>query len=84
VRRYLAANVVADAGVDASHAAIVTDDRWHGLEGDEPADLLPVTVRRDTQLEKRASTVGQDRPHSDGVVDQRTEQRSRPRLAGTG
>ena len=36
-------------------AAIVPRDRWHRLEVDEPTDLLAITVRRGTQLEKRTT-----------------------------
>jgi mannose-6-phosphate isomerase-like protein (cupin superfamily) len=36
-------------------AAIVPCDRWHRLEVDEPTDLLAITVRRGTQLEKRTT-----------------------------
>jgi mannose-6-phosphate isomerase-like protein (cupin superfamily) len=43
-------------------AAIVPRDRWHRLEVDEPAELLAVTVRHGTQLEKRTTSYGQDCP----------------------
>jgi hypothetical protein len=33
--------------------SIVPRDRWHRLEADEPTDLLAVTVRHGTKLEKR-------------------------------
>jgi mannose-6-phosphate isomerase-like protein (cupin superfamily) len=36
-------------------AAIVPRDRWHRLEVDQPTDLLAITVRRGTQLEKRTT-----------------------------
>lgn len=39
-------------------AAIVPRDRWHRFEVNQPADLLAVTVRRDTQLEKRTTSNG--------------------------
>jgi len=37
-------------------AVIVARGRWHRFEFDEPTELLAVTVRRDTQLEKRTTT----------------------------
>jgi mannose-6-phosphate isomerase-like protein (cupin superfamily) len=35
------------------HAVIVPRNRWHRFVHEEPTDLLAVTVRRGTQLEKR-------------------------------
>jgi hypothetical protein len=45
----------------ACQAAIVPRDRWHRLEIEEPADLLAVTTRHGTQLEKRTTSDGQTR-----------------------
>jgi hypothetical protein len=41
-------------------AVIVPRDRWHRFEFDDPTDLLAVTVRRGTQLEKRTTVSGQE------------------------
>jgi len=48
-----------DAPTDVVHlvpgqATTVPPDRWRRLEVEEPADLLVVSIRRGTQLERRA------------------------------
>jgi mannose-6-phosphate isomerase-like protein (cupin superfamily) len=41
-------------------AVIVPRGRWHRFEFDDPTDLLAVTVRRGTQLEKRTTVSRQE------------------------
>lgn len=42
--------------VRAGAAVVVPRGRWHRLELDAPSDLMSVTLRKDTRLEKRTDT----------------------------
>ncbi|MCG7523397.1 cupin domain-containing protein [Streptomyces sp. OfavH-34-F] len=42
--------------LSAGSAVIVPRGRWHRLELDGPSDLMSITLRRGTRLEKRADT----------------------------
>ncbi|WP_328906801.1 cupin domain-containing protein [Streptomyces sp. NBC_00234] len=42
--------------LQAGTAAIVPRGRWHRLELDSPSDLMSITLRYGTRLEKRADT----------------------------
>ncbi|ANP52983.1 oxalate decarboxylase/phosphoglucose isomerase-like protein (cupin superfamily) [Streptomyces griseochromogenes] len=42
--------------LQAGHAVIVPRGRWHRLELDAPSDLMSITLRHGTRLEKRTDT----------------------------
>ncbi|MFD0905048.1 cupin domain-containing protein [Actinomadura sediminis] len=40
--------------IPAGHAVIVPRGRWHRLDLDEPSDVLSITLRQGTRLERRS------------------------------